>query len=229
MVVMTAWLGLLLAAAATTPAEMEKARDRQDRPALEAIAAESMRTAEKETNDAGAQYRAALAQSYVAEVAIEVRDRNAAKNAAEAGIRAAQRAVALKPDSAEYHRVLGTLCGQVIPANAVLGGMKYGKCAKEAVNKATELDPKSPVAWIAHGVGNYYLPAALGGGVELAIQDFEKAIKLDGKSADAHLWLGIALRQTGRNADARKALQKALELNPNRIWAKQQLDKTPAQ
>ncbi len=229
MVVMNAWLGLLLSAMATAPAGIEKARDQQDRPALETIAADLMRTAEKQANDAEAQYRAALAESYVAEVAIEVRDRNAAKNAAEAGIRAAQRAVALKPDSAEYHRLLGTLCGQVIPANAVLGGMKYGKCAKEAVNKATELDPKSPAAWIAHGVGNYYLPSALGGGVEPAIQDFEKAIRLDAKSADAHLWLGIALRKAGRNADARKALQKALELNPNRIWAKQQFDKTPAQ
>ena len=30
-----------------------------------------------------------------------------------------------------------------------------------------------------------------------------------------------------RNADARQALQKSLQLNPARLWAKQQLEKTP--
>ena len=74
---------------------------------------------------------------------------------------------------------------------------------------------------------NYYLPAALGGGVELAIQDFQKAISLDAKSSDAQLWLGLALRKLNRNEEARHAFQKAVELNPARVWAKEQLDKTP--
>lgn len=226
---MSALLGLLLAAISTAPSDLAKARDRQDRPALETMAAELARAAEKQPKDATAQYRAALAQSYLAEIAIETRDKNLAKNAAETGVKAAERAVQLTPSNAEYHRLLGTLCGQVIPANALLGAMKYGKCAQSSVNKAIELDPKSADAWIAHGVGNYYLPSAFGGGVELAIKDFEKAIQLNPRSSEAHLWLGIALRKAGRNADARKALGKAVELNPNRVWAKQQLEKTPAQ
>ncbi len=178
--------------------------------------------------DAAAQYRLALAQSYLAEVSIEMRDKNQAKNAAEAGINAAQKAVAIAGGNAEYHRILGTLCGQVIPANVLLG-MKYGKCAQESVNKAVELDPKSSNAFLSRGVGNYYLPTQFGGGIDLAIKDFEKAIQLNPKSPEAWVWLGVAQRKANRNADARKSLQKALELNPNRVWAKQQLDKTPAQ
>jgi tetratricopeptide (TPR) repeat protein len=73
------------------------------------------------------------------------------------------------------------------------------------------------------------LPQGLGGGIELAVKDFQKAIELDPKSSDAHLWLGLAFRKTNRNADARGEFQKALDLNPARIWARQQLDKTPAQ
>jgi Flp pilus assembly protein TadD len=76
-------------------------------------------------------------------------------------------------------------------------------------------------------VGNYYLPPAFGGGVALAIRDFREAIRLNPKSAEAHLWLGIGLRKAGRNEEARTALQRSLELNPNRLWAKQQLEKTP--
>ena len=223
---------ICLALACSLPAapagDLLAARDRQDRATLEKLAREAAAAAENQPQAAEAQFQAAQAHFYVAEVALELRDRNAARAAAEAGIQAAQRAVALKPDSSEYHRILGALCGQVIPANVLLA-LKYGNCARSSIERAIELNPKSSKAWLTRGVGNYYLPASFGGGVELAIRDFQKAIELDPKSAEAYLWLGIALRKAQRNAEARKALAKSLELNPDRIWAKQQLDKTPAQ
>lgn len=217
------WLG-----AAAGGADLEKARDAQDRPVLDRIAAQISAEAQKQSGDASAQYKLALAESYVAEVAIEVRDKTQAHNAAEAGIKAAERAVSLKPDNAEYHRVYGTLCGQAISAN-VLQGMKYGHCAQDEVNKAVQLDPKAAINYVSRGVGYYYLPQGLGGGLDLAIKDFQKAIELDPKLAEAHLWLGLALRKSNKNAEARKEFQKVIDLNPARVWAKQQLDKTPAQ
>jgi tetratricopeptide (TPR) repeat protein len=225
---MSGFLLLLLFNAAAGGSDLEKARDAQDRPALDRLASQLNSAAQGKSNDASAQYKLALAESYVAEVAIEVRDKNAAHAAAEAGIDAAKKAVALKADSAEYHRLLGTLCGQAISAN-VLQGMKYGHCAQDEVNKAVQLDPKSSVNYLARGVGNYYVPQGLGGGLDLAIKDFLKAAELDPQSAEAQLWLGLALRKQNKNADARKAFQKAIELNPARVWAKQQLEKTPAQ
>jgi tetratricopeptide (TPR) repeat protein len=213
---------------AADEAALLKARDRQDRAAIDKVIADFKTTAERQPKDAAAQYRLALAHSYAAEVAIEMRDKPAAKSAAEAGIEAAERAVALKSDSAEYQRILGTLCGQVISGNT-LSAIKYGKCALDAVNKAIELNPKASINYVSHGVGNYYLPSAFGGGMEPAIKDFRKAIALNPKNDDAWLWLGLALRRSNQNDEARKAIAKSLELNPNRIWAKQQLDKTPAQ
>src|SRR5579883_1485650 len=218
---------LLLSTFLAIAAELETARDRQDRAALDRLAIQAAVAAQKAPNDAAAQYKAAIAQSYVAEVAIEMRDKNQAHAAAEAGIDAAKKAVALKDSSAEYHRIYGTLCGQAISAN-VMQGLKYGHCAKDEVERAVQLDPKSAINYVSRGVGYYYLPPALGGGIDLAIKDFEKAIELDAKSADAHLWLGLALRKANRNADARKEFQKALDLNPSRLWVKQQLEKTPA-
>src|SRR5882762_474715 len=218
----------LFAAGAFNDADLVKARDRQDRPALEKLAGDLRVLADKDQKDAAAQYRFALAESYFAEVAIEMRDKAAAKNAAQTGIDAAERAVNLKGDSSEYQRLLGTLCGQAISANG-LAALKYGKCALSAVNRAIELDPKSSNNYLSRGVGNYYLPPAFGGGIELAIKDFRKAIELNAKNADAWLWLGVALRKDNQHAEAHKAIAKSLELNPNRLWAKQQLDKTPAQ
>lgn len=208
--------------------DLVKARDHQDRAALDKILNDRRMAADRQPKDAGAQYRLALAASYSAEVAIEVRDKGAIKTLAQTGIDAAERAVSLQPDSAEHQRILGTLCGQIISGNS-LSAIKYGKCALEAVNKAIELDPKSSINYVSHGVGNYYLPPAFGGGMDLAIKDFRKAIELDPKNADAWLWLGIALRRVDQPEEARKAIAKSLELNPDRMWAKQQLDKTSGQ
>ena len=80
----------------------------------------------------------------------------------------------------------------MIPANPILGALAYGKRAKEALDKAIEMDPKSSRAFMAHGVGYYYLPANFGGGPENAIKDFQQAIALDPKIAEAYLWMGIA-------------------------------------
>jgi tetratricopeptide (TPR) repeat protein len=215
------------AGAQTLPPGLDAARNAQDRGALERLAAERSEAAAKRPDDATAQYQAAVAQSYLAEVALELKDKNRARIAAEAGIRAAERAVAVEGRSAENHRILGTLCGQVIPAN-VLAGLRYGRCALDEITKALELDPRSALAWVSRGVGNYYLPPAFGGGVENSIRDFKKAIEVNPKLAEAHMWLGIALREANRNGEARAALKRAVDLNPQRLWAKQQYEKTPA-
>jgi|SRR5579862_131514 len=224
-------LSVFVVAASLTFAadDLDHLRDRQDRAGLEARAAALQATAEKSPSDPNAWYRAAIAHSYVAEVAMEMRDKAAAQRAAEAGVPDAQKALDLNAKNADYYRVLGTLCGQVIPANPLMGALVYGKRAKEALDKAVEMDPKSPRAFVAHGVGYYYLPANFGGGPENAIKDFKQAIALDPKSADAWLWMGIALKKDHQNAKAREALAKSLQFDPDRAWAKSELEKTPAQ
>jgi Flp pilus assembly protein TadD len=222
-------LFFLLAAAPAANPDLVKARDAQNRSQLEQIANQLSSIADRQPSDARAQYQAALAHSTLAEVANEIRDKGQARSASEAGMKAAERAVALKPSEAEYHRILGTLCGQEAAALGGFGALKYGRCALDEVNKAVELDPREPLNYVSRGIGNYYLPAAFGGGVELAIKDFQKAVTLDSGAADAHLWLGIALRKLNRNAEARQEFEKAVKLNPARLWAKQQLEKTPAQ
>lgn len=209
-------------------AELERARDQQDRPALDRIAAQYAAGAQSAPKDAEAQYRAALAASYNAEVALEVKDKERARRAAESGIAPAERAIALKPANGEYYRILATLYGQVIPANP-MSGISYGKKAKEAIGKALELSPKSASVHMAEGVGNYYMPAMFGGGPDLAAKNFREAIALDPKNAEAYLWLALAQKKLHKNADARQSLAKSLELNPARVWAKDQLEKTPAQ
>lgn len=219
---------VILAALTIAPGALESARDRQDRGTLEKQVAELTSAAQKSAHDAEAQYRLALACSYLAEIALELHDKDRAKRAAESGIDAAERAIAINGKKAEYYRVLGTLCGQAAPGS-MLTALSYGKRAREAVDKALELDPKSSQAYLARGVGNYYLPEAFGGGASVAIPDFRKAAALDPSSAEVFLWLGLALRKEHHNAEARQAFTKSLHLDPARVWIRQQLEKTPAQ
>lgn len=220
---------LPLASLSLAADDLDKLRDRQDRAGLDERAAALQAIAEKAPNDAAGWYKAAIAYSYVAEVAMEVRDKNGAQRAAEVGANDAEKAIALNGKNADYYRVLGTLCGQIIPANPIMGALSYGKRAKDALDKAIEMDPKSAKAFVAHGVGYYYLPANFGGGPDNAIKDFRQAIALDPKSADAWLWMGMALKKQHQNAQARDALTKSLQFDPDRIWTKDQLQKTPAQ
>lgn len=210
---------------AASPSVLESARDQQDRATLQKTIAELSAAAAKTPNDPDAQYKVALACSYLAEVNIELRDRKQGRQAAEQGIKAGEKALSLKP-TAENYRILATLYGQAI--TDVLSGLSYGPKAKEAIGKAVEAAPKSSAVWVARGVGNYYLPSQFGGGAQNAISDFRKALELDPKNAEAYLWLGVSLRKENKEAEARQALQKSLELNPNRLWVKQQLEKTPA-
>jgi tetratricopeptide (TPR) repeat protein len=218
----------LLLADGSTMNDLRAARDRQDLPALDRYIGQFENAAKANPQSADAEYRLALADSYAAEVAMEMRDKHKSEAYAEAGMEPAQKAIDLKANDAEYHRLRGALCGQVIPANPLMGTLKYGPCAKDEIDKAISLDNKLALAFVSRGVGNFYLPSSMGGGLDIALKDFDTAISLNPKLDEAYLWKGVTLRKANKDAEARQAFQEALKLNPNRAWARQQLDKTPA-
>lgn len=218
----------LCAATTVATADLETARDRQNLSALDGMIDQLQQATKANSRSAEAQYRLALAYSYAAEVAMELHEKKKSEDYAEAGMNPARKAVEANEGNAEYHRLLGEICGQVIPASPLMGTLKYGPCARDEIDKAIQLDNKLALAYVSQGVGNYYLPSSMGGGLDLALKDFEKAIALNPDLADAYLWKGLALRKANRDAEARQALQRALQLDPNRIWAKEQLEKTPA-
>jgi tetratricopeptide (TPR) repeat protein len=218
-----------LPALAAEKDNLDKLLDHQDRAGLEQAAGTLHTAAAAKPAEGNGWYRAALAYSYAAEVAMEQRDKNGSEKFARTGAKDAEQAVSLTPNNAEYHRLLGTLYGQVIPANPLIGALSFGKKAKDELEHAIALDPKSPRVWIAHGVGFFYLPVNMGGGAENAIKDYRKALGLDPKSWEAWLWTGVALKKDHQEKEAREAFQKSLDLNPDHVWTRQQLASVPAQ
>ena len=60
------------------------------------------------------------------------------------------------------------------PLILFLGALKYGQCAKDEIDKAIQLDGKLALAFVSRGVGNFYLPSSMGGGLDVALKDFEQ-------------------------------------------------------
>ncbi len=209
--------------------DLVRARDHQDLAALDQLIAQYKANLQAHPSWADAQYQLALAYSYAAEVAMEVHDKKRSEAYAEAGIDPARLAASWQAGDAEFHRLLGELCAQTIPANPFFGAMKYGQCARDEINKAIELDKKLALAYVSRGVGSYYLPQQIGGGTDVALRDIDEAISINPNLADAYLWKGVTLRKAGRNAEARQALERAMQLDPERVWTKEQLAKTPPQ
>jgi tetratricopeptide (TPR) repeat protein len=213
---------------AASPSELTAARDHQDLAALNALITQYQQAVQAKPQCTECIYKLALANSYAAEVTLELRDKRKSEAFADAGMESAQKLTAANANNAEYHRLLGELCAQVIPANPIFGALKYGQCAQDEINKAIQLDPKLALAYVSRGVGNYYLSVFKGGSIDVALQDFDKALSIDPKLVDAYLWKGVTLHKVNRNSEARQAFEKAFALNPQRVWTKQQLDKTPA-
>lgn len=198
------------------------ARDRQD---LGAIDREITKLQADDQSNSDVLYALATAYSYGAEVALELHEKPKSEDYAEKGFPFAEKLVNSNKTSAEDHRLLGELCGQVIPASPLMGTMKYGPCAKSEIDRSIELDPKLALAYVSRGVGLYYLPPSFGGGAEPALKQLDMAIAINPNLAEAYLWKGVVLAKAGRHSEAREAYQVALKLDPDRVWTKELIAK----
>ena len=103
-----------------------------------------------------------------------------------------------------------------MPVN-ILAGLSYGKKSQDSIAKAIELDPKSSAAYVSRGVGNYYVPSGFGGGLDLAIRDFQKAIELNPDYARAYEDLGRAYEQSEQLDAAMEAFRKSLSIKEKTV------------
>ncbi len=75
------------------------------------------------------------------------------------------------------------------------------------IERAVKLEPTEPLFRAEEAVVNYRV-----GQTDQAIAAAKEAIRLDDKFADAHRILGICYRDKGNKAEARKCLERAIEL-----------------
>ncbi len=119
--------------------------------------------------------------------------------------------------------------------------MFLGPRANKMVAKAKELQPENPRVIMIGAVSDYNTPKMFGGDPVRAMKGFEEAIVLFEKEEvqdplmpawgheEAYAWLGQGHLANGATDQARAALEKSLEINPDYGWVKYVLlPKVPA-
>lgn len=139
----------------------------------------------------------------------------------------AQRAVALAPNDPEAHLALAISYGKMLPLEETKEQIATSRLIKIAADKVIALDPNNDLAWQV--LGRWYLALADLSGMkrtlariaygklppakyEDAVRCFEKAIVLNPNRLMHYIELGRTYAQMGRDADARKFINKGLAM-----------------
>jgi tetratricopeptide (TPR) repeat protein len=134
---------------------------------------------------------------------------------------------------AETYALLGSVYGLMIGENPTLGA-SLGQRIDDMQSKALALDPENPRVWLLKGIGDFHTPEAYGGGGGPARAALERAAAEFQRDAppppeprwgrvDVHVWLGQVLQAAGERDRARAQYEKALALEPDHAWVRDQL------
>ncbi len=142
-----------------------------------------------------------------------------------------ERSVEIEP-IAESYALLASAIGMRIdgPASAMTLGMRSGA----AMSRARELGPDNPRVRLLEGMSAFHTPRMFGGGHEAALEHFLAAIELFAEDApqpplpawghvEAYAWLGQTHVALGQVEEARRAYERALELEPGYVWVREVL------
>lgn len=203
-----------------------RARDHAEVETLQALIS-TAHTEAAQQNSAAAYEKLAQLNLWLCEVGRDKDNGQLVKTAAQAGVDAANKAVALNDKSSEAHRLHGELLGEMIP-HVFVGGVRYGPLSSKQLDKAIELDPRNANAYVARGVNYFYTPPAFGGGHDKAIAMLNKAIEVDSTSDTAHLWLAFIYLET-ENFDASfQEITESRRINSDRSFTNHLYEKITA-
>ena len=145
-----------------------------------------------------------------------------------------------KDDSlAEAHALLSSCYGMQISFSPMSGIWRGPKSGSE-MGKAKTLSPENPRVALLGAIGTYNTPAMFGGGKEEGFEALKKAAELfdrwktsdslqpDWGKEQVYAWIGLAHLDRNETILARKAFEKALEIDPDYGWVKYVLMKRVA-
>ena len=138
----------------------------------------------------------------------------------------------LGKDNARFYSLKGAFYGYQILLDP-LKAPSLGKSSMKANEKAMELDPQEPQAWLEKANMDYYRPAVFGGSKRKAVPSYEKAVALFEASPEQtrENWvyinclagLAVAYENTRKHSEAGEVYRKLLRLEPSFKLVKEDL------
>ncbi len=178
-------------------------------------------------------YYIAYCDNQLVNLFMSKQDKGKVKKYVNDGLSHLEDAVDEKPDFAEAYALMSSLYGTKI-AVMPWAGFWYGPKSGKIMGKAMALDPENPRINLINGISMKFTPESFGGGVasaklylnkaaELFKTDAPEAIMPDWGRSDTYAWLGQIEFEAGKKEEAKRHYEKALEINPNNNWVKNQL------
>ena len=142
-----------------------------------------------------------------------------------------EKALEINDTDAESHALLASCYGMQI-AFSQMSGIWRGPKSGVEMGKAKELSNENPRVALLGAIGIYNTPAMFGGGKEKGFEEMKKAAELfdrwkttdtlqpDWGKEQVYAWIGMAYLDKKETILARKAFEKALEINPDYGWVK---------
>ena len=142
-----------------------------------------------------------------------------------------KRALEINDNNAEAHALLASCYGMQISFSP-MSGIWLGPKSGSEMSKAKELAKENPRVALLGAIGTYNTPALFGGGKEKGYEALKRAAELfdrwkttdslqpDWGREQVYAWIGIAHLDRKETILARKAFEKALEINPDYGWVK---------
>lgn len=116
-------------------------------------------------------------------------------------------------ETSERYRVEADLLGTIIRSK--FRGNRYGDRMQDAMEKAIELDPDNPEAWITGSKRMLFASERYGGNVPKALDYLNKALEIDPDNERALVFRGIAYEKLGDMEKSKEDIDRTLAINPN--------------
>lgn len=168
---------------------------------------------------------------YQQAVAVYRMDKEKAPACLDSAVVHLERAIEKNDSLADAHALLSSCYGLQISFSPLSGIWRGPKSGSE-INKAKALSADNPRVALLGAIGTYNTPAMFGGGKEEGFAALKKAAELfdqwkttdslqpDWGKEQVYAWIGLAHLDRKETILARKAFEKALEINPDYGWVK---------
>lgn len=181
---------------------------------------------ESVTSDKTSSYAAAFLEFRIAIAANANGDGSVAKKSLKRSATILKQALKDAPDSVEHMALLANVYGMQIGVSPLKGPLLGGK-AQRLAERATALDPTNAQTMLIRGISSFNTPSMWGGSKKDALDWLDKAIGAfdSGAStgwgqAEAHVWRALTLDALERRDEAIDALNAALSIEPDYVWAR---------
>lgn len=130
-----------------------------------------------------------------------------------------RQAIRLNPGYSDSHRLYADCLNLLMRTTNFRNADVQNRMVFRELESARRLDPRNSDVYVSYGMTYAHRSKLSGGGYAKAIAYLKRALALDNYSYQAHYWLGVVYRKTGRLDDAVESLDRAIAILPSPAFA----------